>query len=452
MFDTSTSTFDGNEPLTFVSVSDPSDPDVVFRRLRYWEYLQGRPSEKYPEKDVKESTSKYVTFYKDCGGFNNIRMGFEHAILMAWFMKRTLVIHPNTPWYLIDFGPFHGKKPGDASGVSSYADWFDMDDLAKGIPTLETSEFVEKEQDAMGIPERFLGIDRQDKSWKRWLEGLGHDMQWSPLDVAILHPTISDYQRDGPPEKQGLAGARRKVEYAGEMVDWKVVNFPSCNKPGGMKDKFRFLGQVAGTVLFADQDLEKDYKSFLRHHVHFRPLIFKLASRIIAKMGMFQYSAYHIRRNDLQYPESYQAAEGTLYNTKALLNEGEPLYIATDETQSGFFDTIAKTHPVKRWADFVDDDDLRIDGLEIPRKVIGCVEQIICAGGRRFFGTRSSTFTSYIFRIRGYIGAPDTKQYWHNIRYTGISEVDDISQPTSGVDGTDYMLEFPDLWTDLISV
>jgi len=34
-------------------------------------------------------------------------------------------------------------------------------------------------------------------------------------------------------------------------------------------------------------------------------------------------------------------------------------------------------------------------------QVINCIEQVICAGGRTFFGTKSSTFTSYIFRLRG---------------------------------------------------
>ena len=32
------------------------------------------------------------------------------------------------------------------------------------------------------------------------------------------------------------------------------------------------------------------------------------------------------------------------------------------------------------------------------------VEQMVCAGARRFFGTRQSSFTAYIFRLRGYVG------------------------------------------------
>ena len=37
-------------------------------------------------------------------------------------------------------------------------------------------------------------------------------------------------------------------------------------------------------------------------------------------------------------------------------------------------------------------------------KFDGMVEQLICAMGRAFVGTASSTFTAYIFRVRGYLG------------------------------------------------
>ena len=78
------------------------------------------------------------------------------------------------------------------------------------------------------------------------------------------------------------------------------------------------------------------------------------------------------------------------------------------------------------------------------RKVIGLIEQVICAGGRTFFGTKHSTFSSYIFRLRGYVGAPDTVQRWHNVRYSGALELDVLSEPKP--DGESYMQEDPSMW------
>ena len=163
---------------------------------------------------------------------------------------------------------------------------------------------------------------------------------------------------------------------------------------------------------------------------------------MIAKMGLFAYSAVHIRRNDLQYKEVFQNAQATLRNIEPLLYPGETLYLATDETNDAFFDAIRQKHKIFQWKDVV------AEARTIPysEKVINILEQVICSGGRRFFGTQKSTFTSYIFRLRGYVGAPDTQQYWHNIRYTGIHDIDKFAIPK--VTGHNYMMEDPGMWED----
>ena len=138
--------------------------------------------------------------------------------------------------------------------------------------------------------------------------------------------------------------------------------------------------------------------------------------------------------------------------------------------------------------------------IAVRRKVIGLIEQAICAGGRTFFGTQvnsqprhharaslcqpeqtaacrvvhqltrcigcapfgalpadpllfslqHSTFTSYIFRLRGYIRAPDTMMRWHNIRYTGVRSLDVMTEPIP--DGQAYMIEDKTMWEDSASV
>ncbi len=111
------------------------------------------------------------------------------------------------------------------------------------------------------------------------------------------------------------------------------------------------------------------------------------------------------------------SAQETLRNIEPLLKAGEPVYIATDETEPGFFSPFEQNHAVYKWDDFFTPKGKNVlVGVKIPRKLIGCIEQVICSGGRAFMGTLESTFTSYIFRLRGYANAPNTEVYFHTLK------------------------------------
>lgn len=84
-----------------------------------------------------------------------------------------------------------------------------------------------------------------------------------------------------------------------------------------------------------------------------------------------QYSAAHVRRNDLQYKESFVAAGKTLNNISPLLTKAEPLYMATDETNEQFFATIRAVHPVYQWKDFFTPKGGSVlQGVDVPSKLV----------------------------------------------------------------------------------
>ena len=162
-------------------------------------------------------------------------------------------------------------------------------------------------------------------------------------------------------------------------------------------------------------------------------------------LGFGGYSALHIRRNDLQYSDDYQGASASYGKVHPMLVDRETLYIATDEKAAGFFNAFTEVgHRTVRWDDLVNGP---LKGVRVPRKLVGCIEQAICAAGRRFFGTKHSTFSQYVFRLRGYYPASDSREYWHNYQYTGFAEVDSLAQPHN--QGRSYFVENSIVWEQL---
>ena len=121
-----------------------------------------------------------------------------------------------------------------------------------------------------------------------------------------------------------------QTEYTERQRALPWIHFPSCDKGAGTQSHdFRYLGQVASFVWFEDTEQDNDLKRMLRDHVHLNGEVMEYASLIVQKMGAFQYAALHIRRNELQYKDSFIAAGESLKHIEPLLKENEVLYIAT---------------------------------------------------------------------------------------------------------------------------
>mmetsp|Transcript_10123 Transcript_10123/g.11624 ORF Transcript_10123/g.11624 Transcript_10123/m.11624 type:complete len:211 (-) Transcript_10123:339-971(-) len=170
----------------------------------------------------------------------------------------------------------------------------------------------------------------------------------------------------------------------------------------------RYLGGAPAllTNVGVNHPLGAYSRRFIKYHLRYRDFMFKAAEKVINILGgQSSYTSAHVRRNDLQYKNVFIGAESSIQNMQAKLKEGETIYLATDETEAGFFEpfkqrgykvltlsSIKATHP-----------DIWDTIGNIHPKYEGMIEQIICASGRNFFGTPFSTFSAYIFRLRGYL-------------------------------------------------
>jgi hypothetical protein len=153
---------------------------------------------------------------------------------------------------------------------------------------------------------------------------------------------------------------------------------------------------------FADDANEHACRRFIRDYVRLRPELLALGRSIAARLGAF--SAAHVRRNDFldQFPDQAIPDSRILEVLTAYLPKNLPLYVATDDRQHSATALLRRHFNVRVAADFPE-----IDALA--PELLACVEQVVCALANSFVGTRLSTFSAYITRLRGYLGSPDQR-------------------------------------------
>lgn len=348
-------------------------------------------------------------------------------------------------------------EPSD-DRVTDYSEFFDISHMRAAVPVISAEEFRKRERDI--LPKDLLDADLSTRAGQKRYEAFVKDsskhptLAWSPLSYIVYFPSIQAVEEAFADEggvPKHVVHHRKPVEFTPEIYASKVIAFPSCSKGDWKEDDMRFLGQMAKYGAFADIQLAKAFKRTLRDHVHFPEIVFDIAAKVVHRLGLFKFSALHVRRNELQYKEVFMSSAQTLENIRPLLKAGEPLYIATDETSSGFFEAMEKEHPIFRWDDFFTEKGGNVlKGIKIPRKLIGCIEQVICAGGRTFMGTLESTYTTYIFRLRGYIDTPNTEVYFHTLKYVNdIAKDRAMTYSKKPEKGQIYQTEHRDIWEDL---
>eukprot|EP01083_Nonionella_stella_P064766 169108_1 len=474
------------------------DRDCVLKHIQYWR----KPHDKYdndmdkihklflPEpvlnKNYPMQSEGYVTFKSDCGGFNNLRQAYEYIIGVSWLTQRTLVFPVTEGWYLIDWGSIQVAAPQDTSGVSNYDMFYDMDHLSMVLPLMNLTDFLYKYQDdkALSLPQQYH-MDRDHgkmtENWKwhtrqdfkKWQNdrsinesfavpyGINHNVLLWPSYEDVEKSNTSKFSVNSKYYQKEVSldryiGHRKKREYFDKELGLhkkEYIHFPSC--VDGEMVNYRYLGQVATAIAFADFELELKYKKLIRDHSHLVPRVFEIASFMISYLGLFEYTSAHIRRNDFQFKNSWVPPEKSFKNMVEHFEDDEVIYIASDAPK-GFFGNVTKAHKqikaIYRWADFVEKngtlyEDFKamygdeLDVSTIPRKLVHLVEMVIASGGKRFFGTTSSTYSAYINRLRGYIDAPDQGIYFHN--KPGEYDFEARYRPT------EYMIEFKDMWLDI---
>jgi len=337
---------------------------------------------------------RFLAFQTDLGGWNNILMQFEIMVVLAWITRRTLVLPPAKPFYLL------GEEP------RLLEDFLDLKALRRQLPVLTAEEFVEVS--------KLTRETATDEKYHEFMCSHGFMPQWNGLENVLLFPASALQLR---PELQARLTTPRQanrqlITISDEVEQCDLIYFP-------MTAEHRMFGVAECFCLFGDEELERQARTLLRDGIRYRQDIIKLAERAINSptLAGTQYSAFHIRRGDFQYGKTRIGANQILDHSQALLSPEQPIYVATDETNKAFLNVFRETFEVVTF------DDLPRDIVaDTPPHWCGIVETLTCAPAPgRFIGTRLSTFSSRISLLRGHLShtkGGDFEKIDSNLHYT----------------------------------
>eukprot|EP01039_Chlorochromonas_danica_P003063 gene3063-3345_t len=401
---------------------------------------------------------KYVVFEPDRGGWNNIRMAAETAIVFAHATGRTLVLPPIARWYLLT----QSKK--EEENKSTFDKFFDLKKLSESMTIITMETFLQNvaAKGLLKIPlpsdmtvERLLSGSKQ-KLWD-YLEKACYLENWRPgrQFIALAFHSIQDLSKPqinltSPRLKEMIAHGRYVRPYNRELHEAKVIYFP-----GDYREEYRILTHFYSYLYWEDEHLADIYKRIVRDRMRYQDVIFCAAGKVIERIHYdssqlsqlpifpyqagdkrsggggnvfdIRYSTYHavhIRRGDFQYKDTRLPSEVIWKNIESLFdwNRSRLLYIATDEKDHSFFQpfkTFLNTNgysgsgnrvEIRFFSDYLSQLPhlLEKEGngysqyQYATKNHIGMIEQVICANAHTFVGTPFSTFTGYITRMRGY--------------------------------------------------
>ncbi len=312
---------------------------------------------------------RYLTYTPWHGQLNNTRMCFETALVLAFLSQRILVTpkayrRAEEPEW--EDGQFRPINP----------------DQYFALETLKTIV-------------RFLPHDEYRRDSQAQLDTT--DLTFEPGTAVFCFPAIPFPES---PEARQLhefaAGRQRFLAFTPRMQECRTLNVKSPT-----------LEHFYSFFYFTESQHAAECKRLVRDHLRFRPEIMVPASRIAGLLA--PYYAMHVRRTDFIRQFTQQNISSIhIFNTAAArIPPGSRLYISTDEPDKSFFSTFRRHYEVYFLEDFA--------GL-IPSgtsaAAIACIEQMVCSLAELFMGTRLSTFSGYITRLRGYYGAADTHTYF----------------------------------------
>ena len=323
------------------------------KKLLYWKNINF-------ENKYKITKEKYLIFKPWNGGFNNVKMSLEIASVIAYRLNRILVMPSHT-----SFSIDHLKKQYELS------EFFDVKNI--GIETMNMKKFCSQNN----ITEDWDEIKNISKVYN--------------FDITNSYINLTK---------------EKEIDYKFHK-ERDIINIDNSPK------NIYFDGNLLGSfyTILHDKNMN-ELKKYVGKCIHYNKIFFSMAESVIyyleSNYGI--YYSMHIRRGDFnQVYKDVCVDIDTIYkNIKEIIPEGSYLYISTDvvnKKELGILNDKYKIFILKDVINLIKCDNEDFYGL---------IEQIICSRGEKFIGTKLSTYSNYIYRLRGYMNDIKNKNYYVN--------------------------------------
>eukprot|EP01124_Arcella_intermedia_P005864 TRINITY_DN13436_c0_g2_i2.p1 TRINITY_DN13436_c0_g2~~TRINITY_DN13436_c0_g2_i2.p1 ORF type:complete len:435 (+),score=85.10 TRINITY_DN13436_c0_g2_i2:23-1327(+) len=376
------------------------------KRMIYWKDKSNTSS--YPI--IKD---RFLTWLPWEAGHNNRRMSLELAYVFAYLTNRTLVLPLPS-----------GHQPPFPRPIY-YEEVYDLDEMKKGAPVITHEQFH-------ALPHLQQVLSSQvELNWTD-IPYMNSCVGWPALPRKGS-PGWEDFVRWRYPHTEGSAqwGTPHEPDQLPHFHTASVLTVP----PNVLFTHFYLLFYFP-----PDSPIQlPNITTLVKQHLHFRKEVLAYAALVLQLFPSTRFSTIHYRRDDLQYEENrWLDPEKIFSNTLGLFEEEEFIYVATDERPEVFrreFEGVfEKRYRILKAEDF--SEVLR----EVPQAWVPLVEMLILSQGRVFVGTRQSTFSGYVNRLRGYMSSIENKNiYWTIKEYP--DEYDDMGDLWKT-----WEREYPEAW------
>lgn len=351
---------------------------------------------------LQTSRRLYLTYQPPDGGWNNHRIALENALIMAKLLNRTLIVHPVASHDMAISSRHknlaHWRNLEKQWGINWVYNYMDERDLVPISQVLDLKRM-----------RNIVDVYEVNTTHKQFLVEFSN-LKWH----RVCHSDALGFWVDAIPA--GNESLTRGIEFVPNNSSRSVRACPReverhkhARKPV-IRQILSELQNVQADVIYLSQDTS--YKANVRffrrenallahewilNNMRFSPRVYNKAFQILSILPR-PFNAIHVRRTD----HKISASMAPSHWLQSMARQGfravsTALYVATDEPDRDWFEPFHRAG----YQLYFSDEFFKPSGRSFDMDIKGLHDQVICIHAKLFVGSKSSSFSGFIYRSRG---------------------------------------------------